>query len=367
MTPGRPPGGDHGPWRSHYLGEDDRRLHVLAGGQEGGPVVCLVHGNLSSARFFQPLAPLLPRSWWVVAPDLRGFGRSGSAPVDARRGMSDFAADLGRALDEDGLVPPGRQVHLLGWSMGGGAVMQYAMENLDRVASVTLVAPLPPYGFGGTKDLSGTLCFEDGAGTGAGTVSAELLRRLAAGDRGASSQFSPRALVRNLYMHPLTRLPEAVEDLFVSEILAVALGDSSYPGDQRPSSNWPGVAPGDRGVVNAMAPVHCDLSGFSEVVRARPTLWARGTEDRIVSDRSMSDLGHLGQLGLIPGWPGPEVFPPQPMVSQTRAVLEAGARAGGTLVESVFTGCGHAPLLEQPERFCRILADFIESAEGAAR
>ena len=35
------------------------------------------------------------------------------------------------------------------------------------------------------------------------------------------------------------------------------------------------------------------------------------------------DLGYLDQLDVIPGWPGAEVYPPQPMVSQMHAVLDA--------------------------------------------
>lgn len=350
----------------HYVGADGSRLHALVGGDPDGPVVCLVHGNLSSARFFGPLAAELPSSWRLVAPDLRGFGRSDRSVVDARRGMRDFADDIGRVLADESLAPRGRPVHLLGWSMGGGVVMQYAIDHPQLVASVTLVAPLPPYGFGGTKDIDGTLCYDDGAGSGAGTVSAELVRRLAAADRSAESQFSPRSLVRNLYLRPPRRLPRPIEDLFVDEILATALGDQSYPGNHRPSPNWPGVAPGDFGVVNAMSPVYCNLSAFSAVGAATPTLWVRGSDDMIVSDRSMLDLGQLGQLGLVAGWPGVRQFPPQPMVSQTRAVLQKGADAGGTLIESVFTGCGHSPLLEHPERFRRLFTDFVGAADGGA-
>jgi hypothetical protein len=42
----------------------------------------------------------------------------------------------------------------------------------------------------------------------------------------------------------------------------------------------------------------------------------------IVSDNSFFDFGTLGKLGYVPGWPGEEVYPPQPMVGQTRSMLE---------------------------------------------
>ena len=48
-----------------------------------------------------------------------------------------------------------------------------------------------------------------------------------------------------------------------------------------------------------------------------PVLWIRGADDQIVSDQSLFDVGTLGALGAIPGYPGSDVFPSQPMVSQT--------------------------------------------------
>jgi len=37
----------------------------------------------------------------------------------------------------------------------------------------------------------------------------------------------------------------------------------------------------------------------------------------------------------VPNWPGEDVFPPQPMVDQTRAVLKDYAEAGGEYDEVV--------------------------------
>ena len=52
-----------------------------------------------------------------------------------------------------------------------------------------------------------------------------------------------------------------------------------------------------------------------------PVLWVHGSDDMIVGDESLFDLATLGKLNYIPGWPGIEAAAPQPMVSQTRAVL----------------------------------------------
>ena len=89
-------------------------------------------------------------------------------------------------------------------------------------------------------------------------------------------------------------------------------------------------------------------------------LWVRGSDDAIVSDASLLDFGNLGKLGYVEGWPGAEVFPPQPMVAQTRAVLDAYADNGGRYREEVIEDCGHTPHVERPEGFRRLLFGFLE-------
>jgi pimeloyl-ACP methyl ester carboxylesterase len=336
------------------------RHHVLSSGDGDGPVVVFVHGNLSTARFFEEALAALPPGYRGVAPDLRGFGRSEAAPVDATRGVRDFSDDLAELLASPELPDAGR-VHLVGWSLGGGVVMQYVIDHPGQVASVTLVSPLSPYGFGGTSDAAGTLCWPDAAGSGAGGVAPGLIDALKAGDRGDENSFAPRPTIRSLYLKPPFRLRPEREDLLVDEILLTALGDGNYPGDAQTSPNWPNVSPGTRGVNNALSPRYCNLAGFAAAARDIPVLYVRGDSDAIVSDQSMVDFGMLGKLGAVPGWPG-ERFPPQPMVTQLRAVLDELRAGGGTAREEVFTDCGHSPHLEQPERFRELLFEFTRAA-----
>lgn len=336
------------------------RHHVLLSGDGGGPVVVFVHGNLSTGRFFEETLAALPPGFRGVAPDLRGFGHSGAAPVDATRGMRDFSDDLAELLDSPALPAAGR-VHLVGWSLGGGVVMQYGIDHPDRIASVTLLASMSPSGFGGTRDAAGALCHEDAAGSGGGTVAPGLVERIAAADASAESEFAPRSVLRSLYVKPPFRLPPEREDVLVAEILLTVLGDGNYPGDQRPSPHWPQVAPGTRGVANAISPRYCNLAAFARVARYVPVLWVHGADDAVVADRSMADLGYLGELGAVPGWPGDE-FPPQPMKAQLRAMLAQARAAGGTVTEEEFPGCGHSPHLEHPARFRSVLVPFVTSA-----
>jgi len=119
-----------------------------------------VHGNLSTARFFEQDLAALPDGYRGIAADMRGFGHSEAAPVDAARGVRDFADDLAELLASPEAGGADR-VHLVGWSLDGGVAMQYTIDHPDSVASVTLLASMSLVGFGGTRDAEGTLCYED--------------------------------------------------------------------------------------------------------------------------------------------------------------------------------------------------------------
>ena len=94
-------------------------------------------------------------------------------------------------------------------------------------------------------------------------------------------------------------------------------------------------------------------------------LWLRGADDVIVSDTSLYDLAYLGSLGAIPGWPGEQTWPPQPMVAQTRSVLLGYAASGGQFREVVIEDAGHGPHLDQPGEFLAELSDHLAAEEPA--
>lgn len=325
-------------------------------GRTVGQPVVLVHGNISSSVFWEDTLLALPDGFRGLAPDLRGYGDTEPLPVDATRGLRDFADDLAAAVEA---LTLGR-VHLVGWSMGGGVVLQYLLDHPEQVASLTLVDPVSPYGFGGTHGIEGKLVSADGAGSGGGAVNPDFVKRLEAGDAAGTDATSPRGVMRAVYFAPGP--PHPREDDFVDSMLSTRIGDDFYPGDSRPSEAWPQIAPGDRGILNTMAPTHCNLSGVVEVQPKPPVLWVRGRADQIVSDTSMLDLAMLGRLGAVPGWPGEDACPPQPMVAQTRAVLDRYAAAGGRYDEVVVEGAGHSPHIERPGEFRTAFFDFLSRA-----
>ncbi len=324
------------------------QTHVLFSGDESGTPVLFLHGNASSASFWEEIMLKLPAGFRGIAPDLRGYGDTEDKLIDATRGAGDWVDDLLALLDTLKV----EKAHLVGHSMGGTLVFNLVAAAPRRVLSGTVVNPGSPYGFGGSKDLDGTPCYEDCAGSGGGVVNPEFPKLMAAGDRSSDNpQASPRVVMNSFYWKPPFK-PTREEDLLTS-LLTEKVGPEKYPGDLTPSANWPNVAPGKFGPINAISPKYVGDS-VKKFIAAEPKpfmLWIRGDSDAIVSDMSLFDMGALGKLGYVPGWPGDEIYPPQPMVGQTRAILQK----YGSFDEVIIAETGHTPYVEKPEEFMAAL------------
>jgi pimeloyl-ACP methyl ester carboxylesterase len=333
--------------------------HARVAGEPGGWPVLFLHGNCSDSSFWADTLAALPAGLRGIAPDLRGFGASTPEPIDATRGMRDFADDVHRLVDHAEAFERAseRKVLIVAHSAGAGVALQYAIDHPGRVGALVLEAPMSPYGFGGTRGPEGAPCWSDFAGSGGGTANPEFVRRLSERDRSGDSPLSPRRVLRECYVKPPFQFTD--EEFYLDSLLRMRVGDDHYPGDMTRSENWPGVAPGSRGMNNAIAPKYLRLDAFADVDPRPPVLWVRGADDVIVSDTSLFDFGYLGQLGAVPGWPGADIYPPQPMVAQTRAVLDRYRARGGAYREEVFEGVGHSPHVERPEAFRGLVFPFL--------
>lgn len=330
---------------------------VLFSGNAGGTPVLFLHGNASSATYWEETMVALPAGYYGIAPDQRGYGDADrSAKIDATRGMGDLADDAIALLDHLGVG----QAHVVGHSAGGSVIWRLIADHPSRWLSVTQVCPGSPFGFGGTKDDQGTLCAEDAAGSGGGIVNAEFTQRMAADDRSMDNPASaPRNVMLSFYFKPPFK-PAREEELLAS-LNSQHVGEREYPGDFTPSPNWPFVAPGVWGPANALSPKYLGDS-VERLIHAAPkppVLWVRGSDDQIVGDMSLFNMGTLGKLGIVPGYPGDDVHPPQPMVGQTRYVLEQYAANGGSYEEVVIADTGHTPYIEKPDEFNTIFHSFL--------
>lgn len=110
------------------VGKDHVWLEDLGG--NGAPVV-LLHPGIHDATVWDPLLPLLD-GMRLVRFDRRDFGRSPAA-TESYRTMDDLVA----VLDHLGIA----SAHLVGNSMGGETSLALALEQPERVSSLTLLAP----------------------------------------------------------------------------------------------------------------------------------------------------------------------------------------------------------------------------------
>lgn len=336
-------------YQQQFLKTERLNTAYYRAGEENSKKLLLLHGNVSSSVFYLPLFPELSKDFDVVAPDLRCFGDSDALPVDATRGFRDWTDDLHAFVQALGW----EQFAICGWSMGGCVAMQYAIEYGGSLNGVILINPGSPFGFGGTKGASGELLDPPGLASGGGCANAQLVQSLLSGDREL-----PRTTLNNVYFKPPFRMEPEWEELFIDSILKTKVGEGMYPGDTRQVAQWPFIAAGDKGICNTMAPNHGNLSALADIPVKPPVLWIRGDSDGFVSDTSTGDFGFLGQCGFVPGWPGADVIPPQPMVSQTRYVLDKYAANGGRYTETVIPG-SHGCQLESPEAFVASVRELL--------
>jgi len=340
------------------IATDRLTTRVLFSGSEAGIPVLFLHGNVSSATWWEESMLALPKGFWGIAPDQRGFGEADPArKIDATRGLGDLADDAVALLDYLGI----EKAHLVGNSLGGMVIWEFMKQDPDRIISITLADPGSPYGFGATRDNQGTPTTPDFAGSGGGLSNPELIKRLKEGDRSMASQFSPLSALRMLLVKPPFISPREAQ--LLSSMLTTQIGPQEVPGDTEQSPNWPFVAPGKWGASNATSPKYQkDIDKIINMQPKVPILWVRGSHDMVVSDTAASDPGFLGRMGLLPGWPGEKAYPPQPMVGQTRAVLESYAAEGGSYQEIVIKDAGHVPFLEKPEEFNQVFHQHLLKA-----
>ncbi|MBA2394583.1 MAG: alpha/beta hydrolase [Ktedonobacteraceae bacterium] len=109
-----------------------------------------------------------------------------------------------------------------------------------------------------------------------------------------------------------------------------------------------------------LAPKYMNQGNFATIGVKPPVLWIHGVDDQIVSDTSLLEFGYLGQLGFVPDRPGEELYPPQPMKTQVRTVLDAYRANGGFYQEVALTDCGHSPHIEKPAEVLKLFTEFVQ-------
>jgi pimeloyl-ACP methyl ester carboxylesterase len=145
-------------YRSLWFESDDGlRLHVRDQGPEDAPLAVLcMHGLTRNGADFEALAARLDDRYRVLAPDVRGRGRSDRDPQPANYDVARYVRDTLGIVDELGLDRP----LLAGTSMGGLMAMLMVAERPDAFRGLVLndIGPvLEPAGLERIQGYVGTV------------------------------------------------------------------------------------------------------------------------------------------------------------------------------------------------------------------
>ncbi|MBZ5495493.1 MAG: alpha/beta hydrolase [Acidobacteriia bacterium] len=124
---------------SEYYYSHRLKLHFWDWGGTGKPNLVLVHGSRDHARSWDLVARALGEHFRIVAPDLRGHGDSSWAP-GAMYSIPEYVLDVSALVDIIGQHP----VYLIGHSLGGAIVMQYAGVYPARVRKLVSIEGYGP-------------------------------------------------------------------------------------------------------------------------------------------------------------------------------------------------------------------------------
>lgn len=118
-------------FQGRFVQLQDIRMWVELAGN--GPPVLLLHGGTTSTATWSAQVPALASRFLVIAPDLRGHGRTSDSDEPLRYEL--LARDVVALLDSLRID----RAHLVGWSMGGATALAVALAAPERVASLVLI------------------------------------------------------------------------------------------------------------------------------------------------------------------------------------------------------------------------------------
>jgi branched-chain amino acid transport system permease protein len=110
----------------------------------GDTKVVFLHGNSGSTRWWRPVMNALQKEYYMLAVDMRGFGRSPDGQDNVS--LADHARELYDLVSELNFS----DFILVGHSLGGGVAMQFAATYPELLKGMVLVDSSP---LGGLKGI----------------------------------------------------------------------------------------------------------------------------------------------------------------------------------------------------------------------
>lgn len=127
---------------SRYFMSQRLKMHYVVWGNEANPPLVLVHGTRDHARSWDRTAAALIDRYCVYAVDLRGHGDSAWA-VGGNYSIIDYALDLHALGEAIGRAP----YTMIGHSLGGGVMLQYAGTFPEKVTRLVTIEGLGGLGW----------------------------------------------------------------------------------------------------------------------------------------------------------------------------------------------------------------------------
>lgn len=121
---------------SHVVEVQGLQLHYLEWGARGSPDLLLVHGWTGLAETWTTVAEALQDRYHIVAPDLRGHGRTDKPATGYE--LHDFARDIAQLVERAGLQRPA----YVGHSWGGNIGTLLASDYPEAISAAFLEDPV---------------------------------------------------------------------------------------------------------------------------------------------------------------------------------------------------------------------------------
>ena len=128
----------------HTVQSGGLRLHCMSAGSPDAPLLLLIHGFPARwSTWRETMLPLAQAGFFVVAPDLRGYGASDKPPAVADYSVLRLADDVAAIVKAFGR----ERAFVAGHDLGGGVAWATAMFHPEVVSRLATLNSVHPIGF----------------------------------------------------------------------------------------------------------------------------------------------------------------------------------------------------------------------------
>lgn len=291
-----------------------RKLVALSNGEtisyytkgSGAKHLLLIHGNTSSALFFEPIVEHLSNEFTIIMPDLRGFGNS--SYNNEFNTLLELAEDLNLLLKHLKIT----EIAVLGWSLGGGVALELATTYPNLVNKLILLSSASIKGYPVfKKDEKGQVIFPE-IYTKKSDMALDIVQVL-----------------------PLLNAQKTQDINFMKQIFDLVI----YTGNKKPNdednTRWLNDALKQRNLVD----VDWALANFN--ISDEPSLYSQGN----------NKIANLKAKTLII-WGDKDLTVPKIMFDEN----VKGIKNNESIV---YEGVGHSIIVEEPEKLAKDINNFI--------